>query len=81
MAMPIMRAAAMAVSPASAALTWTGTPAIDVATGVVDQLQAAGVSVEWVPGCAREDAGLYSYRRDGRTGRYAGIIGRRGESA
>ncbi|WP_434967460.1 peptidoglycan editing factor PgeF [Janibacter indicus] len=71
-----MRATAMEVSPASAALTWTGTPAIDVATGVVDQLQAAGVSVEWIPGCAREDAALYSYRRDGRTGRYAGIIGR-----
>ena len=25
---------------------------------------------------AREDAALYSYRRDGRTGRYVGIVGR-----
>ncbi|GAA8853396.1 peptidoglycan editing factor PgeF [Helicobacter pylori] len=76
-----MRAAAAEVSPPSAAVTWTGTPAIDVATGIVDQLQGAGVPVEWVPGCAREEDSLYSYRRDGRTGRYAGIIGRRGESA
>lgn len=71
-----MRADAAQVSPVSAAVTWTGTPAIDVATGVVDQLQEARVSVEWVPGCAREDQRLYSYRRDGRTGRFAGIVGR-----
>lgn len=71
-----MRAAAARVSPPSAAVTWTGTPAIDVATGVVDQLQGLGVPVEWVPGCAREDAALFSYRRDGRTGRFAGLVGR-----
>lgn len=71
-----MRALAARVAPVSAAITWTGTPAIDVASGVVDQLRSADVPVEWVPGCAREDASLYSYRRDGRTGRFAGIIGR-----
>lgn len=71
-----MRSAAAQVAPVSAAITWTGTPAIDVASGVVDQLRSADVPVEWVPGCAREDEGLYSYRRDGRTGRFAGIIGR-----
>lgn len=71
-----MRAAAGRISPVSAAITWTGTPAIDVASGVVDQLQGADVPVEWVPGCAREDEDLYSYRRDGRTGRFAGLIGR-----
>jgi hypothetical protein len=71
-----MRSAAALVAPVSAAVTWTGTPAIDVASGVVDQLQGAGVPVQWVPGCAREDDALYSYRRDGRTGRFAGILGR-----
>ncbi|CAM4115022.1 polyphenol oxidase family protein [Janibacter anophelis] len=71
-----MRSAAAQVAPVSAAITWTGTPAIDVASGVVDQLQGARVPVEWVPGCAREDEALYSYRRDGRTGRFAGVIGR-----
>lgn len=71
-----MRAGAAQISSVSAAITWTGTPAIDVASGVVDQLQGADVPVEWVPGCSREDEDLYSYRRDGRTGRFAGLIGR-----
>lgn len=71
-----MRAAAARIAPVSAATTWTGTPAIDVASGVVDQLQGAGVPLEWVAGCAREEEALFSYRRDGRTGRFAGVIGR-----
>ena len=50
-----------------------GTPAIDVAAGVLQQL-AAGVPVELVPGCTREDGRLFSYRRDGRTGRFAGVV-------
>ena len=33
-----MRAEAAAVSPPSATVSWSGTPAIDVAAGVVDQL-------------------------------------------
>ncbi len=69
-----MRDVAAAVSPVSATLSWTGTPAIDVAAGVVDQLTGLGVDVTWVPGCTREDASLYSYRRDGTTGRFAGVV-------
>ncbi|KGN38410.1 laccase [Knoellia subterranea KCTC 19937] len=70
-----MREEAAAVSPESRAVTWTGTPAIDVAAGVVAQLTAAGVeNLTWVPGCAREEASLYSYRRDGTTGRFAGVV-------
>lgn len=69
-----MRAAASTVVPESAAVSWVGTPAIDVASGVVAQLSARGVAVQWVPGCARESGSLYSYRRDGRTGRFAGIV-------
>jgi YfiH family protein len=72
-----MSRAAAATAPASAARSWTGTPAIDVATGVVEQLASAGVAVHWVPGCTRESGDLYSYRRDGRTGRFAGVIARR----
>lgn len=71
-----LRDEAAAVAPVSAALTWSGTPAIDVAAGVVEQLGAMGIPLEWVPGCAREDESLYSHRRDGTTGRYAGVIGR-----
>jgi YfiH family protein len=69
-----MRAEAAAVSAPSATVSWTGTPAIDVAAGVVDQLAARGVHVTWVPGCTRENTDLFSYRRDGTTSRFAGIV-------
>lgn len=71
-----MRDDAATAAPASVAVTWQGTPAIDVASGVVAQLAAADVEVTWLPGCTREDPRLYSYRRDGATGRFAGLIGR-----
>ena len=70
-----MREAAASVSPEARAVSWTGTPAIDVAAGVVAQLRAAGVEeLTWVAGCTREDESLFSYRRDGTTGRFAGVI-------
>lgn len=69
-----MRDDAAAVVPSAAGVTWTGTPAIDVAAGVVEQLTRDGVAVRWLPGCTREDPDLYSYRRDGRTGRFVGVV-------
>jgi len=70
-----MREDAASVTPEARAVSWTGTPAIDVASGVVAQLRSAGVDeLTWVPGCSREDDSLFSYRRDGTTGRYAGVI-------
>lgn len=70
-----MRDDATAVRPESRAVSWTGTPAIDVAAGVVGQLRDGGVeTIEWVRGCAREEDSLFSYRRDGTTGRFAGVI-------
>ena len=71
---PEMRADAATVSPVSATVSWTGTPAIDVAGGVVDQLRSYDVPVRWVPGCTRESPDLYSYRRDRQTGRFAGVV-------
>lgn len=71
---------ARASYPAAAAITWTGTPAIDVAAGVASQLAEAGVPFEWIAGCTREREDLYSYRRDGRTGRFAGVIARSEET-
>lgn len=62
------------VSPVSATVSWSGTPALDIAAGVVDQLTSLGVGVTWVPGCTREHSDLYSYRRDGLTGRFAGLV-------
>jgi len=69
-----MRVAAAGEQPVSAAVSWTGTPAVDVGAGVVAQLHDAGVTVRWLPGCSRERPDLYSYRRDGLTGRFAGIV-------
>lgn len=69
-----LRDEAAALEPASVGVTWTGTPAIDVASGVVAQLAREGVALRWLPGCTREDPTLYSYRRDGTTGRFAGVV-------
>ncbi|HEU5144304.1 MAG TPA: peptidoglycan editing factor PgeF [Dermatophilaceae bacterium] len=67
-------AAAGRTSPVSVTRSWSGTPAVDVAAGVVDQLMTEGVAVQWVPGCTREDEDLYSYRRVRKTGRFAGVV-------
>lgn len=69
-----LRDRASAASPVAAAVSWSGTPAIDVAAGVVDQLRCEDVMVRWVPGCTRESPHLYSYRRDHTTGRFAGVV-------
>jgi YfiH family protein len=69
-----MRAVAAAVAPETYTVSWSGTPAIDVAAGVVAQLTATDVAVQWIPGCAREDEQYFSHRRDGLTGRFAGVV-------
>lgn len=69
-----MRSDAAAIEPVSAAVTWSGTPAIDVAAGVLEQLRRERVAVTWVAGCTREETSLFSHRRDGRTGRFAGVV-------
>ncbi|WP_265444353.1 peptidoglycan editing factor PgeF [Flexivirga meconopsidis] len=76
-----MREDAAAVTPASRAVSWAGTPAIDVAAGVVAQLAARDVPVTWVPGCTRESDRLFSYRRDHSAGRFAGVIVQRDQDA
>lgn len=61
--------------PVSVGRTSWGTPSIDVAAGVVEQLSRLGVSLrEWVRGCTLEEEDLFSYRRDGSTGRLAGAV-------
>jgi copper oxidase (laccase) domain-containing protein len=40
---------------------------------VRSQLEAAGVAIEYSGGCTLEDDTLFSYRRDSRTGRFAGL--------
>ena len=75
-----MRAEVAARHPEAATVSWTGTPALDVAAGVVARLHALGVPLTWVPGCTREDPRLYSYRRAPRTGRFAGVVTTRGRT-
>ena len=69
-----MKAQAVRISPVTAAVSWQGTAAIDVAAGVVEQLRARSVAVHWISGCTRESGELFSYRRQQRTGRFAGVV-------
>jgi len=69
-----MRADVAALVPAAWCTTSHGTPGLDLPAGVRSQLEAAGVAVEYSGGCTREDAELFSYRRDHHTGRFAGLV-------
>lgn len=61
--------------PEARARTRWGAPALDIAAGVRAQLRAGGVTRIAASGrCTYEDPGLYSYRRDGVTGRFAGVV-------
>ncbi len=61
--------------PEAGCVTRRGTPGVDVGAGVEAQLARAGVaSIARDPRCTAETPSLYSYRRDGRTGRLAGLI-------
>jgi polyphenol oxidase len=72
---PPLAARVTAAVPESSAVTRAGTPGIDVRSGLRAQLARAGVgTVSSDPRCTAEDPGLYSYRRDGRTGRLAGLV-------
>jgi YfiH family protein len=64
-----------AATPAARATSRTGSPALDLRAAVVAQLVAAGVeTVELDPWCTVETPELYSHRRDGVTGRLAGVV-------
>jgi polyphenol oxidase len=61
--------------PGSACRTRRGTAGLDLRAGLERQLAAAGVARVGVdPRCTIEDPALYSYRRDGVTGRLAALI-------
>jgi polyphenol oxidase len=70
-----MRARAAAVVPAASCVTAAGTAGLDIVAGVRAQLAALGVGQVSADGrCTRESAELFSYRRDGTTGRFAGLV-------
>ncbi|MGH3824485.1 MAG: peptidoglycan editing factor PgeF [Pseudonocardiaceae bacterium] len=69
-----MQADVEARLPGSACRTRRGTAGLDLRAGLWRQLEKAGVAHIGVdPRCTIEDSTLYSYRRDGVTGRFAAI--------
>lgn len=58
--------------------TWSstswGTPALDLPAGVRAQMAALDVAVEYSGECTLENDSLFSYRRNSRTGRFAGLV-------
>lgn len=68
-----MREAVAAVVPEARSVDAAGGASLDVAAGVVAQLAPHCDQLRWLPGCSLEDPDLFSYRRDGATGRFAGL--------
>lgn len=68
--------AVAAVVPAARATTRWGTPSVDVRAGAEAVLREAGLTdVHRVGGCTVDEPDLFfSYRRDGVTGRHAGMV-------
>jgi polyphenol oxidase len=60
--------------PVARSVSWHGQPSLDVSAGVLEQLAPHSQDVAQVPGCTVERTDLYSYRRDGVTGRFAGVV-------
>ena len=68
-----LREEVAAAVPEARSVTRSGTPSLDVAGGVLAQLAPHCRDLAQLPGCPAEDPALFSYRRDGVTGRYAGL--------
>ena len=60
--------------PQARSRTRTGTPSLDLPKALIAQLEAIDVAVVNESICTLENQSLFSYRRDGITGRQAGII-------
>ncbi|MEE2522759.1 polyphenol oxidase family protein [Pseudarthrobacter sp. J75] len=60
--------------PGTASETSWGTPALDLPEGARRQLLAHNVDVRYSGPCTLETPGLFSYRRDKQTGRFAGLV-------
>ncbi|HKS01344.1 MAG TPA: polyphenol oxidase family protein, partial [Arthrobacter sp.] len=69
-----LREEVAAALPSAWSTTSWGTPALDLPGGAVSQLDALGVPVEYRGPCTLENDSLFSYRRDSRSGRFAGLV-------
>lgn len=64
-----------ALVPAARTTTRAGSPGLDLRAGVAAQLRSGGVAVLHVSDiCTAEDPAYFSHRRDGVTGRFAGVV-------
>src|SRR3954451_74054 len=62
-------------APAAAVRTRKGTPGLDLRAGIAEGLYRAGIpQVVQDPRCTAEDPQLFSHRREGVTGRQAGLV-------
>jgi len=64
----------VAVAPSAASVAGDGRPGLDLRAAVVERLRAFGVVVSLHGGCTQESPDLYSFRRDGLTGRHGGVV-------
>ncbi|HYN76158.1 MAG TPA: peptidoglycan editing factor PgeF [Candidatus Limnocylindria bacterium] len=64
----------LSVVPAARATTRWGTPGLDLRVGLRDRLTGRVASVALVGPCTFESADHFSHRRDGVTGRTAGVV-------
>jgi copper oxidase (laccase) domain-containing protein len=64
----------VALHPAAASKTVSLTPALDLPAALREVLKEEGVAIVDEFRCTVEDSELFSYRRDGITGRQVGII-------
>ena len=63
------------ILPGSRTTTTTGTPGLDLRSGIARQLAELGVtSIDRDPRCTVADPTLFSHRRDAPTGRFASLI-------
>jgi purine-nucleoside/S-methyl-5'-thioadenosine phosphorylase / adenosine deaminase len=70
-----MQADVARIAPEAAVRTRTGTAGLDLRAGVAQVLRKAGIpEVVHDPRCTVEDPHLFSHRRDGVTGRQAGLV-------
>jgi YfiH family protein len=70
-----LRARVSAAVPRAHCVTRGGRPGLDITAGISAQVAAAGIQdVERDGRCTAETAGLYSHRRDRRTGRFAALV-------
>ena len=60
--------------PLAASKTRQGRFALDLSRALIDQLQNFGIEIIDEGRCTVEDKNLYSYRRDGVTGRQVGVV-------